>query len=56
MGIALGDKKISKQIEVKFLHPVFGESLFVFYTISYLVFLIDTFFYQSFVQLAILFV
>jgi hypothetical protein len=48
------DKKISKQIKIKFLHPVFGESLFVFYTISYLVFLIDTFFYQSFVQLAIL--
>ena len=49
LGIALGDKKMSKQIDVKFKHPIFGESLFVFYTISYLVFLLDTFFYQSFV-------
>ena len=50
----MGDKKLSKQIDVKYRHPVFGESLQVFYMISYLVFIIDTFFYQSFVQLAIL--
>ena len=50
----MGDKKLSKQIEVKYRHPVFGEGLHIFYVISYLVFIVDTFFYQSFVQLAIL--
>ena len=53
-GTEMGDKKLSKQIEIKYRHPAFGESLNVFYVISYIVFLVETFFYQSFVQLAIL--